>query len=322
MVRAGLSIAVIACCLGAGQASRGQPVVRVGGTPYALISGQGSLWVLTCDRGCSGEARHAVGRVVRIDPRTARVVASALLPRPHAIAVGARGVYALDFWRDRVRLIDPRSLRVVRSLKLKLPFRFSARDNAFVPFAVAVGGGAVWVATDRGALARADLGLTHVDATVRLPFDAFGGMAAGPNAVWLGESLAGIYRVDRRTNRVTARIRIGRFDATDPILCGGNVLVLGVWTKDGALTRRFSLARVLRDRAEIIAALPPEPYAFTCSVGSLWVGQSAGSTLMRIDPRTGTVLGRRHARIGMALAFAGGHLWTAFADGTVRQLGR
>ena len=316
MVRTALLLSLVACCVGAGATRHG------GGTPYALVAGHGSLWLLTCDRGCSGEAREAAGRIERIDPHDGRVVGSTVVHRPHAIAVGAAGVYSLDFWRDRVRLLDPRSLRVVRSLKLRLPFRFTARDNAFLPDAVVVGGGAIWVVTDRGALARADFRLTRVAATLRLPFDAFGGLFAGPHAVWLGESLAGIYRVDAQTNRVTARIKLTHFDATNPIRCGGSVLVLGAWTKNGALTNRFSLARVLRDRAEVVAPLPREPYAFTCAAGSLWVGQSGGSTLERIEPSTGKVLETRHARIGAALAFAGGHLWTAFADGTVRQLGR
>ncbi len=269
-----------------------------------------------------------MGRVLRIDPNRALVMGSGRLRRPHAIAVGSRGVYANDFWRDRIRLIDARTLRVVRSLKLKLPFRFSPRDNAFVPFAVAVGPNAVWIATDRGALARADLRLRHVVARVRLPFDAYGGMAVGPQAVWLGESLAGVYRVDLRTNRVAARIRVplarGRFDAEEVIRCGRNVLVLGNGTMGGVITNRFYLAKVdvLRNRAEVVAPLPAEPYSVTCGAGSLWLGRSGSSTLERIDPRTGKVVGRRTVRIGTSLAFAGGRLWSAFPDGTVRQLGR
>ena len=177
MVRTALLLSLVACCVGAGATRHG------GGTPYALVAGHGSLWLLTCDRGCSGEAREAVGRIERIDPRNGRVVASTVFHRPHANAVRAAGVYSLDFWRDRVRLLDPRSLRVVRSLKLRLPFRFTARDNAFLPDAVAVGGGTVWVVTDRGALARADFRLTRVAATLRLPFDDFGGLFAAPHAV-------------------------------------------------------------------------------------------------------------------------------------------
>jgi hypothetical protein len=311
-------IALVALFATAGSA----PQIRTGGTPEAFVAGHGSLWLLTCDRGCSGEARHAAGRLFRIDPSSRRVAASTSLPRPGAIAVGSRWVYALDFWRDRIRLIDPRTLQVVRSLRLRLPFRFTPHDSAFLPEAVAVGGDSVWVASDRGALDRADLRVRRVRATVRLPFDAFGGIAAGPHAVWLGESLAGVYRIDPRQNRIVARMRIPRLDATDPVRCGGEVLVQGTWTSGGALTNRSSLARVIGNRITVVTELPHGPLVLTCGGGSLWVGRQGGSTIERIDPASGRIVERRSARVGVALAFAGGRLWTADQNGTVRQLGR
>jgi hypothetical protein len=101
------------------------------------------------------------------------------------------------------------------------------------------------------------------------------------------------------------------------------VLVLGSRTVGGVFTNRFYLARidVRRNRADVVAPLPPEPHAFTCGAGSLWLGQTGTSTLERIDPNSGEVLERRTARIGTALAFAANRLWTAFPDGTVRRLG-
>src|SRR5207253_5287200 len=119
MVRAVPALALIAFCIAAGPGPARQ--IRVGGTPYALLAKRGSLLVLTCDRGCTGEARNAVGRIIRIDPRAAQVTASGPLPRPHSIAVGLRGVYANDFWRDRRGLVAPRTLRGVRSLRARVP---------------------------------------------------------------------------------------------------------------------------------------------------------------------------------------------------------
>ena len=332
MVRAGLSVAVIAFCLGAVPARHERGLVRVGGTPVAMLAGQGSLWVLTCDRGCTGESRRATGRIVRIDPRGARVVASSSLPHPGVAAVGASGVYVTDFWRDRIRRIDPRTMRAVGALKLKLPFRFSPRDNAFLPEAVAVGQSAVWVATDRGALARADVRLRRVVSTVRLPAEAFGdpvgGIAVDGGAVWLAESLAGVYRVDPHTSRIVARIRVplprGRFDATEVIPCGGNVLVLGARTSGGMLTSQNDLARirVRHNLAEFLTTVPAGPLEVTCGAGSLWLARTGGSSFERIDPGTGKVVDRHRARIGTALAFAGGRLWTAYRDGTVLPVSR
>lgn len=330
MIRCAFLLAVIACCLGAGQISREHPVVRVGGTPYAFVAGHGSLWVLTCKEGCTEQGRSAIGRIVRIDPRKARIVASNRFLRPDTAAVTANGVYVLDFWRDRVRLVDPHALRVVRTLKLRLPFVFSPRDNAFLPEAVAVSRHAVWVATDRGALARTDLRLRRIISTTRLPAEAFGdpvgGMAVGEGAVWLAESLAGVYRVDPGSARISARISVplpsGRFDATEVIPCGGELLVLGARTSGGVLTPRNELARidVPRNRVEAVTTLPAGPLELACGSRSLWLAHPSSSVVERLDPSSGKVVERRHARIGTALAFAGGHLWTAFEDGTVRQL--
>jgi len=60
--------------------------VRVGGIPLKL-AGEGSLWVLTCNRACSGEARESVGRIVRVDPQSGHVTASVTVRRPQALAV-------------------------------------------------------------------------------------------------------------------------------------------------------------------------------------------------------------------------------------------
>jgi streptogramin lyase len=238
------------------------------------------------------------------------------------MAVGTRGVYALDFWHDRVRLLDGRTLHVVRSLKLKLPFRFSARDNAFRPIAVAVGPDSVWVATARGALAHVDQELRRVVATVWLPFDAFGGMAAGPHAVWVAESLAGVYRIDPGSNHVAARIRMEGFDAQQVVVCDGTVLVLGAAAGGGILSNRQYLVRIRGTRATRVGRLPDGPLAHACGDGSLWLGRQGGSTLERIDPADGRVIAQRHAKIGTALAYADGKLWTPRRDGTVRQLGK
>jgi streptogramin lyase len=294
--------------------------------PLELLAAQGSLWVLTCDRGCTGEARNSMGRIVRIDPRSGRVAASATLRRPGRIAVGASGVYATDFWRDRIRRIDLRTLQVVGSLQLRLPFRFTARDNAFVPLAVAVGH-AVWVATERGALARTDLQLRNVVATVRLPFDAFQGITVGPGAVWLAESLAGVYRIDPRTNHVSARIRIplaaGSLDAEQIVLSGGKVLAIGAKTSADTLTGQNGVARIdpQHNRVEAVTPLPSGPLlAVTVGQGSLWVARVGGSSVERVDPRTGKVVARIRGQIGTALAVAGGYLWTASREGTIRKL--
>ncbi len=317
----------------AAPASQGRDLglaLRLGGTPLQLLAARGSLWVLTCDRGCTGEARHSIGRIIRIDPRNARVVASAKIPRPDTVAVGAGGLYATDFEHGTIRRLDLHTLAVVGALKLKLPFRFSARDNAFLPEAVAVGRDAVWVVSDRGAVVRADLRLHRAVASLRMPPDAFGdpvgGIAADTGGAWSAESLAGVYRVDQRANRISAKIRVplatGRFDAVQVFPLAGQVLVLGVKTSGGALTQRNLLARIdaNHNRVERITSLPSGRVVATTGAGSLWVARLGGATVGRVDPRTGRVVARFRAHAGTALAVSGGHLWTVSPRGVVRQV--
>jgi hypothetical protein len=114
-------------------------------------------------------------------------------------------VHATDFWRDTVRRLDPRTLRVAETLHLKLPFFMvtsTRRDNAFLPEQVTVGDGAVWVASDRGALARADPHLRRLTAMLRLTFDAFQAIATTPGA--LGATARGHAVVERMKATIAA----------------------------------------------------------------------------------------------------------------------
>src|ERR1700730_3248955 len=181
---------------------------RIGGVPIELLSARGSLWVLTCDHSCAGEGRGSVGRVVRVDPRIGRTIRSGAIDRPGAIAVGAGGVFATDFWRHRIRRVDPVTLQQTASLDLVLPSRIASQSKyaAFLPNDVAVGQGAVWISTEWCTVARADQQLTRALATVQLPCDAYQTMAFGAGSLWISESLAGLYRIDAARNRVTARL--------------------------------------------------------------------------------------------------------------------
>ena len=303
--------------------------VDLGGAPLQLVSADGALWALTCDHACSGEGKRSVGRIVEIDPRNGRVIASTKLARPGAIAVGTGGVYATDFWRGTVRRLDPRTLRLSATLHLKLPFFITtstSRDNAFLPEAIAVGGGSVWVATARGALARSDPRLRHVGAMLRLPGDAFQAITAAPGAVWLSESLLGIYRISTETNKVVARLPVGpaggRFDPVQLIPTDTQLLATGQWTNAGTLTSRNGLARVdsTWNRVTEVTPLPAGQLTSAYGAGSLWVGRVNATTLEQIDPRSGKTLRQLHVRVGRMLAFAGGALWTAFRDGTLHRV--
>jgi streptogramin lyase len=303
------------------------PSVRVGGAPLQLVSGHGSLWVLTCDRGCSGEARSSLGRIVRIDPRAARVTASINVARPQQIAVGTDGVYGLDFWHGDVYRLDPATLHVTARLHLVLPFSVGGHDNAFLPETISLGAGSVWVTTNRGAIARIDPRSLRLVKLVRLAPAGLDGVSADRTSAWAAIELGGVARLDVHTYRVVAEVPIradGRMlSVGQTFVVEGNVLAVGDLTEDNAVTNTMALARVSpRDlRLEGVTLLPGPRLCLAVSGGVLWAARVGGSSVQRIDPATGAVSGTVRGRVGVAIAVSSGSVWTITRTGIVRRVG-
>src|SRR5215216_473078 len=164
-----------------------------GGGP--LMFGAGSLWVgAWSDR-----------EVVRIDPRsnrvTARFPAGGL--NPAGLAVDATTVWVVHRDTDEVVRVDPGTGRVVARIRLDpLPFEFAPGDRRFLPSLVAVGAGAGWVASARGAVARVDAASNRVVAVIRLTRRAPVGIAVAGRIVWVAEGGHGMARIDAATNRL------------------------------------------------------------------------------------------------------------------------
>jgi YVTN family beta-propeller protein len=118
-----------------------------------------------------------------------------------AIAVGVRSVWVLDdpasrrLWR-----IDPKRGRLIASIPLP-----------FVPAAIAVGDGSVWVTgqlDDR--VARIDPATDRIVATIKVGREPLG-VAVGDGAVWVADTIdRTVTRIDPATNRVTKTIDLGR----------------------------------------------------------------------------------------------------------------
>ena len=300
---------------------------HVGGSPLQLVSGRGSLWLLTCDRGCTGEARSSVGRLVRIEPRAGHVTASVRVARPQAIAVGPEGVFGLDFWRGDVDRLDPRTLHVTGRVHLVLPWSVADHDNAFLPETISLGAGSVWVTTNRGAVARIDPRSLRLLGVVRVEPGALDAVAASRGATWAAVELAGVARIDPHANRVTATVKIERGDRAlsvgRTLLAGGRVLAIGDWTRNDTVTGATALARIdpVSLRVSGVTVLPGPRPVFTFAGGSLWAAREGGETINRIDPATGRVTARiRSGPVGVDLAVAAGSVWTASSTGTVTRV--
>ncbi len=174
----------------------------VGGTPTDLAVGAGSVWL----------ADGVADRLVRFEPDSGET-ATIRLPRLHsdstrlAIAVGAGSVWAATEDADVVR-VDPRTGRVqrVRGVTQVGP---GSRDDP----SVAVGEGAVWVATGRvGEDSVAKIN-PETDAKVdEAQLGEIGDVAVGSGAVWATDFGGGVvWQVHPLLLRNRAPIRVGPF---------------------------------------------------------------------------------------------------------------
>jgi DNA-binding SARP family transcriptional activator/ABC-type branched-subunit amino acid transport system substrate-binding protein/DNA-binding beta-propeller fold protein YncE len=154
---------------------------------HFVVSGE-ELWAIAPD-----------ASVVRIDPRTQRIVATARhASTPVALAAGGGAVWALTDSGTLTRL-RPRT-----------------RSSADVTIAssgltaLAVGAGSVWATAPRdGTLWRIDPGPRPIQRTIEVGEGA-DSVTVGGGFVWVANSLAGtLSRVDPRSNRVDLTIPVG-----------------------------------------------------------------------------------------------------------------
>ena len=236
-----------------------------GGGP--LMFGAGSLWV--------GAWRDR--EVIRIDPRSNRVAARfpAGGPNPAGLAVDAATIWVVHPDTDEVVRLDPRTGRVVVRIRLDpLPFEFAPGDRHFVPSLVAVGAGAGWVGTSRGAVARIDAASNRVVAVIKLARQGAEGIAVAGRIVWVAEGSHGLARIDAASGRVREIVPSG-------LPTGLAVGVGAVW-----ITERDAAGAALEciapdARSSSMTGLP--------ALGELAVGgpdgaDRRGSLVYRLDP--------------------------------------
>jgi virginiamycin B lyase len=315
-----------------------QPTER--GSAFEVAFGDGTVWALTCDSGCSGDRRDSTGSALRIDPASGEVLASVSLSNPSKIALGEDGVWVISFWDDTVTRIDPGTLQVVATIELELPFAVcescpGPRD--FLPFDLVVGEGAVWVDTARGVVARIDPATNEVAATITVPGDSTGELAVGGGSVWVTEDVLGLYRVDPATNQIRAEITVdddeGRRLAVDQVVVGGDVLYAqGVWARRTTSSGHEEF--VFADRGAAIARIDPasdqptsqfpigdQPRLMAFDSGALWLWDSGGTSLERVDPDTGSLTATVEAPASGYFIGVGERAgWAAMPDGSIRKV--
>jgi streptogramin lyase len=195
-----------------------------------------------------------------------------------------------------------------------LPLRAVLGTTIHIPSGavdVAVGKDEIWV-SGFGRMTRLDPSTDRVVATVKTPgTEDYSHVAVGLGAVWVTSDGGTLYRIDPNTNRVVATILVG-----GPIVGvatgGGYVWVTRPTEGIGELIR-VDPATNRVSGAPIDAG--PGPIAALYGFGALWVTNSSPSSVVRVDPSTGTV-----STMGFTgrLVAGYGSLWASSDDAVVR----
>jgi DNA-binding SARP family transcriptional activator/ABC-type branched-subunit amino acid transport system substrate-binding protein len=250
--------------------------VPLGGTPARVHTAGRQVWVT------SDDARTVVMVDTRA-PAIARVVRIGQFPSDFAVGEGA--VWVVNRVRGRLVKISPDYGTVLRTSRIRSAATLSTLDDRFDvdPWSVAAGAGGVWITDGSSLLRRAD----PANGAVVRRYDVgvpLNGVAVGEDAVWaISGSSASVLRIDARTGRVTARIRIVASRGTQS----------------------------------------PYPIAVAVGLGSVWVLNATAASVTRIDPvQAGvtTTIPLGIERVPRRIAVGAGAAWVADADGTLARI--
>jgi outer membrane protein assembly factor BamB len=239
----------------------------------AVAGGFGAGWVDDQGRGL----------VLRIDPRTHRVVARTRVPGDVELAVGAGSVWALGSTHSTYELdgplvrIDPRTNRVLARISLQ-----TRADRPFTAWHVHASRGVVWVVGPQGAF-RLDPVTNRFTSSVDVAAGGYEaeGAALGASDLWVAVSDGGLLRLDARSG---ARKAVLHARGT-PVAVGDALVVMG----------DLAAARLDPDTGRAIWRAPlGTTYASTAAAGTLWVNGAARAgpfaRLTALDAHTGRVL--------------------------------
>ena len=193
-----------------------------------------------------------------------------------------------------------------------LPFQFAAGDRRFLPSLVAVGAGAGWVASARGAVARIDAASNRVVAVIRLARQAPAGIAVAGRTVWVAEGGHGMARIDAATNRLLGTIRLDVH--ADRVATDGGAIWVGGRSTDPSVESRLGLwpgstpRPAVSGRSSRVACRPAWRPASELS-GSR-NGTAAGGALECIAPEVSPSGMTGLPALG-ELAVGGGAIWAA-----------
>jgi virginiamycin B lyase len=273
-----------------------EPVARIvtGANPCGAASGFGSVWV----------AAYGTGRLVRIDPRSNRVVRRIRLARGICpLAIGAGSLWVASDRTNVLYRVNPVRSRVVARIRV-----------AEWPAHVAVAFGSVWVsAYEQGTVARIDMRTNRV-ARVYAVGGNPSGITAANGSLWIafGRNGSSLGRLSPGSGELR-KIHLGH---TGPGFLSAAAGSLWTTTADGHAVRVDPVA----GRVVATFAIPGTPAEVEAAPdGTIWVAEKERNTITRIDPAQNRIVDVTGAGRGaFSIAVAAGDMWvTSFAGSDI-----
>jgi len=221
---------------------------------------------------------------------------------------------------------------------------------------LALDGNSAWVACkEQSRVVRLNTATGKLVESVRLETPAIA-VKSGLGAIWALDSASTLYRIDRKTSRITRRASLGATAAYNLWIGGGSVWVaddqaaqvIRVAPATGKVVRRLPVGdgpasmafaggsgwvinhrdrRLMRielatnrvTELQPVRADAPERMAYLA--GSLWI-TGRGTDLVRVDPRSGKALATIEIGAGgIDIVAAGGSLWVPTRSAAVDRTG-
>jgi DNA-binding beta-propeller fold protein YncE len=281
--------------------------------PFGVAAAEDSIWV----------TEYGAGNLVRIDPKTMRVIARTRVGSHASYVVVQSGVvWVVDDLGGNVIGVDTRTNLITKTI----PLRPTANLR---PSAIAAADGAIWVTLGfenqatvtgpswHGLLVRILPTTTATPESLSLTGILYG-LTVGGGAVWVASQLepSTVYRIDPATRQVVATIPTGH-----PISSALAYLAPDLWVanQDGYLTQIDARTNRVVGNFEVGS---PEWPALVASANAIWISAPLDNLVARFDPQTHEISTALHTGGRPQLfAFTAGAIWVAnYVDGTLEKL--
>jgi streptogramin lyase len=259
----------------------------IGSPTYGLATGGGSVWV-----GGLGS-----GDVIRVDPATGKVLTRVTVgARVFNLAAAPGAIWAVDNALSTAVRVDTKTAKVTARVPV-----------GFQPYDIEWGFGSAWVANaGDGTVWR----ITNDEVVKKLKVGTEpNGLTAYRGSLWVSDHTLGkVVRIDPRTNRITATVRLSGADWITGL--GDSIYV-------SQETNQVSRISVRTLKVTGVAKVARNPLGSTIVGKRLWVPCIDANEIDVVDPATMRVIAHRSAAGGpIVVLSAFGHRWVSQSTGT------